>query len=79
MLHFGLEQVGRGVAGALPGAEFDIAEHLPVLPVVRLDDLEGPQSVDDVAANERLIDVIGEISVPGGAQLVDRLLQGEVG
>ena len=79
VFHFGLEQVGRGVAGAMPGDDFDVVEHLPVLPVVRLDDLEGPESVDDVAANQRLIDVVREVLTRTGfrpfevASLVPRM------
>lgn len=79
VLHLGFEQVRWSVAESLSRGSFDVADNLPVLTVVSLDDLKGPAVADDVATDQTFLDLISKLSLAGIPQVGHCLLQREIG
>ena len=79
LLHLGLEEVPTTRDELVSRHPFEFDERRVIAVVVLLDDLERPPSLDDVAADELGLDPVGEIVMPGAAQLVDSVAEGEVG
>lgn len=78
-LHLGLVEVSLALDELLTGFALEVAERRPVGVVVLLHELEGPATLDDVAADELGIDPVRQLLVAGLAQQVDRLAESPVG
>ena len=78
-LHAGLGEVRRAAARDALGLPDRGLPDVVVGAVVGLDDLEGPQARQHVAADEHLVDLVGELGVPGLPQVVEGLLELKVG
>lgn len=57
LLHLGFEQVRSYGTEAFTRSMFDIAKHLPVLLIVAFDKFEGPSVIDDITADQALLDL----------------------
>src|SRR5690606_9312493 len=75
----GLVQVVAPLGQFVDGGPFDVAERLVVGVVVGLDDLEGPVSGDDVAAQHLGAHRLGPVRVAGLVEQFDRAVQIQVG
>jgi hypothetical protein len=78
IFHLGLPQVRRGVRRARGAVDLGLAQHLPVAAVVLLDQLKAPSPFEEVAADQRLLDLVGQSVVARCTQLLDGSLQGQV-
>jgi hypothetical protein len=79
LFHPRLVQVPSALGQLLPCVSFKIAEELPVVVVIVLDDLECPATRDDVSAQQFGFEPIGDGGVPGLPQRFDRVAQLNVG
>jgi len=79
LLHVRLEHVARALLQLRTHALFMVTEQRPVVVVELLDDLEGPTSVQDVAAHDFVLESVGHCAMPGLTQLVARFAKQKIG
>src|SRR6478609_3821985 len=79
LLHLRLVEVPPAAGELVPRALLELLEQRVVAVVVLLDHLEGPATLQDVAADELPLDPVSQVGVPGFAEEVYGLAERQVG
>lgn len=79
LFHPGLEDVPQTLLKFVTHLALVVSEHTPVTVVELFDDLECPSSVQHIAAHQLGFQPAGDLVVAGGAQLVTRVTEQQVG
>src|SRR5690349_4663949 len=79
LLHLGLVEVALALDQLVAGELLELLEDGVVGVVVALDDLEGPATRQHIAAHQLAVDALGQLVVPGVAELLHGVAEREVG
>lgn len=78
-LHLGFEHMPDSALELVPGTPLVVAERRPVVVVEIFDDLKRPTSFEDVAADQFLLQFVGDLAVTRLPQFVHSIPEQKVG